>query len=599
MIKIKLIPLLLLFVMNAQGQNEKKIVILHTNDLHSRLNGFAPEFLYTPLKPNDDNTLGGFARIARIINNEKKKNPGITLTCDAGDFLMGTLFHTLEVSTGFQLRLMKRMGYDVISLGNHEFDFGPEKLAAIVSQSQKNGDIPPLILGNAIFSSEDPGDDALEVLYKNKAISRKLIIEREGLKIGFFAVLGRDASEVAPLSKPVTFSKVISFAKEMVSELKTEGCNIIVCMSHSGIEKDKDGNWAGEDVKLARKVRGIDLIISGHTHTILDEPLIVDGVMIIQTGEYGKNIGRLELTWSPTGIRIDNYRLIAVNDELEGDKHIQDQIEIQQDIITRELLKPLDLEYFKPVAENDFLLECNEYGDFKESNLGPLIADALHYYINRNSTGGADISMVAVGVIRDKIVPGVQTPSDIFRVMSLGAGKDNIPGYPLARLYVTGKELKNILEILQVAYKSSSSNFCYYSGVRVQYDPERGFMKKISRIQIVEPDGSLSDVDFSKKNTQLYSVAANRYMLEFIGIIKKMSFGLINVVPKDITGARVTDINTSVIDMNDDETGVQEGKEWLGLLQYIRSMKDSNGNGIPEIDKRYLTPVKSFFEKAE
>ncbi|NMC39441.1 MAG: bifunctional metallophosphatase/5'-nucleotidase [Bacteroidales bacterium] len=597
--KIRLITLLLLFFVIAQGQSEKKIVILHTNDLHSRLNGFAPEFLYTPLKPNDDKTLGGFARIGCIIESEKKKNQGITLVCDAGDFLMGTLFHTLEASTGFQLRLMQQMGYDVVSIGNHEFDFGPEKLAAIVSQSKKNGKIPPLILGNAVFSSKDPGDDDLEALYKDKVISRKLIIERDSLKIGLFSVMGRDASEVAPLSRPVSFSKVVSFAKEMVRELKAEDCDMIICMSHSGIEKGKDGAWGGEDVELARKVRGIDLIISGHTHTELEEPLIVEGVPVIQTGEYGKNVGRIEMTWSPSGIRVNNYRLIAVNDELEGNRQIQDLILRQQDIITRDLLKPLDLEYFKPLAENDFLLESNEYGDFRESNLGPLIADAIHYYINRNTPEGTDISMVALGVIRDKIVPGVQTPADIFRVMSLGAGNDNIPGYPLARLYVTGREMKNILEILQVAYKSSPSNFCYYSGIRVQFDPGRGLMKKIQRIQIVEHDGSLSDVDFSKKNRQLYSVTANLYMLEFFGIIKKMSFGLINVVPKDAAGSRISDMSTSVIDMNKNRAGVQEGKEWLALMEYLCSMKDTNGNGIPEIDRRYLTPVKSFFESAE
>lgn len=596
---MKLISLLLFFFINLQGQSDKKVVILHTNDLHSRLNGFAPEFLYTPLKQFDDKTLGGFARIAGIIDKEKKKNPGITLVCDAGDFLMGTLFHTLEVSTGFQLRLMKQMGYDMVSIGNHEFDFGPEKLAAIVARSQKNGEIPQLILGNAIFSNDDPGDDSLEVLFKNKVINRKLIIERENLKIGFFSVLGKNAQEVAPLSKPVTFLRIIPYAKEMVRELKSDGCNVIVCLSHSGIERGKNGKWGGEDVELARKVRGIDLIISGHTHTLLEEPVIIEGIPIIQAGEYGKNIGRIELTWSSAGTRLNNYRLITVDDEVEGDRHIQNLISDQQDNITSKLLIPLGLEYFKPLAENDFLLECDEYGDFKESNLGPLIADAIHYYINRNSKEGTDISMVAVGVIRDKIVPGVQTPADIFRVMSLGAGKDDIPGYPLARLYVTGKELKNILEILQIAYKSSPSNFCYYSGIKVHYDPGKGFMKKISSIQIVKPGGATTDVDFSKKSTQLYSVAANSYMLEFIGIIKKMSFGLINVVPKDVNGTRINDMSTILIDMNNNDAGLQEGKEWLALIDYISSMKDTNGNGIPEIDRKYLTPLKSFFEIAK
>ena len=84
-------------------------------------------------------------------------------------------------------------------------------------------------------------------------------------------------------------------------------------------------------------------------------------------------------------------------------------------------------------------------------------------------------------------------------------------------------------------------------------------------------------------------------MLEFIGIIKKMSFGLINVVPKDGAGHKVKDMSTMVIDMDENQAGVQEGKEWLALMEYLGSMKDTNGNVIPDIDKQYAVPLKCFF----
>jgi 5'-nucleotidase len=203
--------------------------------------------------------------------------------------------------------------------------------------------------------------------------------------------------------------------------------------------------------------------------------------------------------------------------------------------------------------------------------------------------------MVAAGVIRDRIMPGILTAPDIFRVMSLGSGDDNVPGYALSRMYVTGKELKSILEILQVAYKSSPDDYCYYSGLRVEYNPEKGLLKKIKKIGIVHSDGSVVNVDFSKKNKTLYSVTANSYMLEFMGIIKKMSFGLINVVPKDIVGNKVKDMKTLVIDVDESRVGVQEGKEWLALMEYLSSMKDINGNGIPDIDQKYNVPIKCFF----
>jgi 5'-nucleotidase / UDP-sugar diphosphatase len=581
-------------IMTISAQEEKKIVILHTNDLHSRLNGFAPESAYSPAQTGNDNTKGGFSRIASIIKDEIGKNPASTITIDAGDFLMGTLFHALEVKTGFQLQLMKKMGYDLVCLGNHEFDFGPGKLAEILSQSAKGGEIPAVLLGNAVFSDKDPGDDALKELFLANILSRKLIIDRDGLKIGIFSLLGKDAADVAPRSKPVNFSKQTSFARKMVKELHGEGCDIIICVSHSGVSKDKDGRWAGEDVELAESVTGINVIISGHTHTKLEKPIIINGIPIVQTGEYGMNVGRLTMLWSDGKLSFEDYKLISVDDKIAGDSNIDKMIEDQQNFVTQELLSPLGLKYFDPVAETDFELECNEQGDFKSSNLGPLVADAIHTYVNKHSAAGCDISMVAVGVIRDKIIPGILSAPDVFRIMSLGSGEDNIPGYPLARLFVTGRELKNIMEILQVAYKSSPSNYCFYSGFRVKYNPAKGLLRKIKKIEIVHLDGTVKQVDFSKSNKSLYSLAANSYMLDFIGIIKKMSFGLINVVPKDASGHPVTDMKNAVIDVNEELQGVQEGKEWLALLEFIGSMKDTDNDGIPDIDKKYSVPVQTF-----
>jgi 5'-nucleotidase/UDP-sugar diphosphatase len=588
--------LLFIVYLSLNAQNEKEITILHTNDLHSHLIGFAPESAYTPLVVNNDNTVGGFARIAAIIETEKEKNKGTTLVVDAGDFLMGTLFHSLEVETGFQLRLMKIMGYDVTCFGNHEFDFGPEKLAEIIANSVRDGEIPSLLIGNTVFDKNDSRDDALEKLYTDKVISRKLIMTKDGIKIGFFSLLGKDAVDDSPGATPVTFSKQRSFAKKMVKELKGDKCDIIICLSHSGVKKDKDGEWGGEDVELARKVKGINVIISGHTHTRLDQPVMVNGIPIVQTGAYGQFVGRLSLVYSGGKIKVKSYRLIPVDDKIMGDQHINQLIEEQKEKITSEILKPIGMTYDMKVAETDFQLEGNETGDFKGSNLGPLVADAIRSYVNNHNEKGTDVSMVAAGVIRDKIAPGIEETPDIFKVMSLGSGKDNVPGYPLSRLYVTGKELKSILEILQVAYKSKPDNYCYYSGIRVEYNPEKGLLRKIRKIEVIHPDGKTVNVDFSRKNLTLYSVTANSYMLDFFGIIKKMSFGLINVVPKDFEGHKVTDMKNAVIDMDSKKEGVQEGKEWLALIEFLKAMKDTNGDDIPDIDQKYSKAVKCFFK---
>ncbi len=572
---------------------QEKIVILHTNDLHSRLEGYAPESQYTPLSINDDSTRGGFSRIAAIIKKEKASNPEAFFVVDAGDFLMGTLFHTVEADNGFQLPLMKKMGYDIVCLGNHEFDFGTEKLAKIIESSLENGTLPEILAGNMIFNPKDVRDDGLEELSMRGFIKKTFIIERGGIKAGFFSLLGKNAVDVAPYAKPLTFERQVRYARKAVKELKIKGCDIIICLSHSGLKKSNDGNWEGEDFTLAKKVKGIDIIISGHTHTVIDKPLIVNGTLIVQTGEYGRAIGRIVFSRNGKDIRFENYELIPVDDHIQGDEETEKAIDAQKLFISERILEPFGMKYDDPVAETSIIIDINQQGDLDKSNLGPLVADAIRYYINNHNSSGTDISMVSAGVIRDRITPGIQTPADIFRIMPLGSGKDNVPGYPFSKLYVTGKELKNILEILLVARKSDPDYYCFFSGMRAEYDPDKGLLKKIKKIQIVKPDGTLENVDFSKKNMRLYSISANSYMLEFIGIIKKKSFGLINVVPKNEKGEKVTDMSTTIIDIDENKPGLEEGKEWLALIEYLRQMKDENGNGIPDIDKKYHQPIRS------
>ncbi|MGD0341182.1 MAG: bifunctional UDP-sugar hydrolase/5'-nucleotidase [Bacteroidales bacterium] len=592
--KVLSVLVILLIFLSLQAQTGGKIVILHTNDMHSRLIGYSPESDYTPLTVNDDKTIGGFARIATILHNEEKTNPGNTMVVDAGDFLMGTLFQELEPSTGFELRLMKTMGYDVVCIGNHEFDFGDDKLAEMVSSAAKGGAIPALLLGNIVFDKKKSGDDAIEKLFSSGTMGKTYIMEKNGLKIGFFSLLGKVAVKNAAFAPPLKFSNQVRTARKLVRELKNEKCDIIICLSHSGVTLEKNGQWGGEDVELAKKVRGIDVLISGHTHTKLEKPIMVNGIPVVQAGEHGQYVGKLELTFDKGKVNVDNYSLLPVDDRTAGDPGINKLIEDQKKLVNDEILKPLGMDYSKPVVESSFLLECNEMGDLKGSNMGPLVADAIYSYLNKHTRNGIDVSMVAAGMICDKIIPGFQSAPDIFRIMMMGEGKDNVPGYPLSRIYITGKELKSVLEILQMASKSDPDNYCYYSGIRAEYNPDGGFLKKIKKIDIIDRDGKVKNVDFSKKNKTLYSVAANSYMLAFIGIIKKMSFGLVNVVPKDAAGKVITDMKEAVIDMDETKDGVQEGKEWLALMEYLSLMKDTNGNGIPDVSEKYRIAVQTF-----
>ncbi|MEZ5018577.1 MAG: metallophosphatase [Bacteroidales bacterium] len=283
--RVTLVALLILAVVAVKAQDAKKLTILHTNDFHSHLQGFAPESAYTPLVTDNDPTRGGLARIAGMIKSVREENPGSTLVVDAGDCLMGTLFQALEPSTGFQIPLMKKAGYDVVAMGNHDFDFGPEAYAGIIRKSSQNGEIPVILQGNGVTDPDDTADDAFEAVINEGLVRPWIIKEVNGIRVGLFSLLGKDADESAPYAPPVTFGKIIPAARRLVRVLDREGCDVIICLSHSGISKDKKGGWTGEDVKLARKVKGIDLIITGHTHTLLKEPLVENGVPIVGVGD--------------------------------------------------------------------------------------------------------------------------------------------------------------------------------------------------------------------------------------------------------------------------------------------------------------------------
>lgn len=589
---LTLILLLFAYSFFANAQTVQKITVLHTNDLHSHFQGFAPESDYTPLTTGDDKTVGGFSRIASIIAREKAGNPEGTIVVDAGDCMMGTMFHSMELYSGFELRLMKKAGYDVMALGNHDFDMGPARYARMVNIAASEGPIPELLLSNAVPDPTDVADDSFEELYNTRLLKQYTVIEREGIKIGLFSLIGKDADESAPYAPPVTFASNIKTSRLMVEKLRKMGCSVIICLSHSGVTLAKDGKWEGEDVELARKVKGIDLIVSGHTHTLLEKPIMVDGTPIVQVECAGRYVGKVELNWDGEKVSFGSYRVIPVNDDIAGDPEIQSLIEEQEKNIDFQILKPLGLTCSMPVARASFPLTCVEYGDVASSNLGQFVADAVYRYSNFRGPG-TDISVTAAGIIRDPVLPGVQSVADIFRVMSLGSGSDGVPGYPLSQIYVTGRELKNIIEALLMTSASTPSNYCYYSHLKVTFDPKKGLFNKVIQLELTDKDGKKSIIDTSKKNKRLYSVVSDSYMLDNISLIKKKSFGLLNVVPKNKDGENIQDMKSAVIDFDKSKNGVQEGKEWLALIYFLNGNRGQDSTSLPVIPVYYMSPEYS------
>ncbi len=571
----------------------QQFTILHTNDMHSRLLGFAPSSDYSPETIGDDATRGGFARISTYFEQVEQELDEKPLILDAGDFLMGTVFHTLEPKEGFQLRLMKKMGYDVITIGNHEFDLGINKLGEIIQSASQQGSIPTLLLSNIQFNPNEPEDNLLQELYHQDIIQSSHVLMYHGIKIGFFGLMGDEATMVAPFVRPAAFTDRIVTAKEVSTYLKeTEKVDMVICLSHCGVEKDKKGRWSGEDVELAREVTNIDLIISGHSHSRLLKPLIVNNIPIVQAGSEGQFVGRLDLEWKDQKLSVRDARLIDINDDIPGKAEIQSMIVEYQSKIFEEAFADLDLDTEKALVETDFDLTFSSKGDMASSNLGPLVADAVQWQVNQ--TLHNDFGLVAAGLIRDEIrkgSSGKQLINDMFRILPLGSGVyDDSPGYSLAQVFITAQEVKNVLEAMLLAPKMNPSNYPYWSGIKFKYNPKRILLDQVYEVSMGSEEKGYEIIDLSKKNEKLYSLATDNYVLEFFGLISEVTYGLLKVVPKDEFGQTVEDLNSLLIDANPNEPGLQEMKEWAAIMKYVNKFPDTDGNSIPNIPDYYRVP---------
>ncbi|MGF7139796.1 bifunctional metallophosphatase/5'-nucleotidase [Roseimarinus sediminis] len=575
----------LFFALTLQAQD---LLILHTNDIHSHLNGFSPEAEYTPLLADEDPTRGGLSRIAGFIGTQKEKHPDELLVLDGGDFLMGTLFQTIETDHGFQLRLMKKMGYDFLAIGNHEFDFGPDTLAQIILSARERGPIPQLLCAN-YKGADRSNDERFLQLFADSTILPYSMVERNGYRIGIFGLLGHDAQESIASYYGISIENPKKTARNTARYLKQkEKADLVIALSHSGLARDKKGEWKGEDFSYAKAASDIDIIISGHSHSKLEKPLQAGNAIVVQTGAHGTHVGRIEVRFDSFGKPLVQYQLVPMDDRIAADPSIQNEIDAEVPAIEDKVLSKLDVGFNEKIVETSFDLVMNEHEPGK-SNLGPFVADAIHNTLNQKYQLQADVVLVAAGVIRNNIQTGksgYQNISDLFNVVPLGKGKDGIPGTPLGRVYVNGHELKQVMELVLSVYRIRSSFYLYFSGMRVEYQPHKGLFKKISSIQIGNDQEGYRSIDISKHSRELVAVAANSYMIGFIGHLKSMSKGIVDVVPKNAAGEAVA-IHELILDTDPARDGIQEVKEWLLVYHFVKAFKDADGDGVPEIPEHY------------
>lgn len=596
MIKKILFGFVLILINLSLFADEKRLTIIHTNDLHSHILGFSPRIDYTPNSTGDDSTLGGYARIATFVKNIKQDRQNPVLWLDAGDFSMGTLFHLPIRETGFELNIMKDMGMDVTTIGNHEFDLKPNGLAEILNSALINGSIPEIVSSNFVFSESSSEDDELEKFFKDKTIKPYVVKETDGTRVGIYGMIGKDAVEVAPFSKPIEFRDSIEVSKEMVKILKEqESVDIVVFLSHGGVFENKD---ISEDEITAKQVKGLDLIISGHTSERLKAPLVIDDTTIVHAGKYGQHVGVIDFVLKDKKVKLENYKLVEINDSILGDADIQKKIENYITYIDRNVLSSHNLKFFQTIAETNFDLKK----DIIESNIGNLVADSMRWYVDQleadpdDPTSMVDVALEGRGVIRDNILKGKTgkiAVSDIFVVMPLGLGQDGTMGYPLLASYIYAWELKDALEIMASIAPIKEDKFnLRLSGCKFSYNPNRVIFDRVTEIYLGDEETGYKELDYSKKNKRLYKVVANLYNSMLLSFVKKFTKGILEITPKDKNGKPFKDLKNAIVDRNFQEDGIQEAKQWIALIEYMKSFPDINGNGIPDVPDKYSSRLE-------
>lgn len=261
---------LILLISSLFGYGQDTLVILHSNDTHSQIDPFVSK---------TEGEVGGVIRRYNFINQVRSKNANV-LILDAGDFSQGSPFYNF-FSGAAEVSLMNMMGYDVVCLGNHEFDKGSASLAKQLKKANFT-----IVCANYKF--------------KNRKLARIIkpytVLTINNQRIGVFGLTTNLKGLVSPTTeKEVEYLDPIETAKVMVQILKEkEHCDLIICLSHLGLDQIREEDIS--DKILVNQVNGIDLIIGGHSHDYLATPLELNQTMIVQTGAKGAYLGKIVIT---------------------------------------------------------------------------------------------------------------------------------------------------------------------------------------------------------------------------------------------------------------------------------------------------------------
>ena len=589
----------------AEGctQETNVTTILFTHDLPSH-------FLPQPTAEGGES--GGYARLKTVIDGERAMNPDALLV-DGGDFSIGSLIQTLYTTQAAELRTMGAMGYDAVTIGNHEFDHKGTGFAEMLNSAKaaqqaavelllvdarplENMDayrerfgpvtpvLPTLLEANYAPADDNPDRAFIRSAMEDYGVTDCMTLERGGVTYGLFGLMGVDSDECAPTSG-FTRTDAAEAAKRCVETLKGEGAEIIVCLSHSGTG---DSLASSEDEELAKAVDGIDVIVSGHTHSTLAEPLVVNDTYIVSSGPYCQNLGSLTFSWDDGGEkRLLDYRLIPIDETVAENPEIAGLVEQWKDMVGETYLARYGLTYDEVLTHSDYDLNTPASAVQENNGLGTLVSDAFLWADRTLNAAYADsphtVSVTADGVLRANLPAGDLTVAMAFDVLSMGVGEDGTSGFPLVAVYLTGKELKAAMEVDASVTPIMPAAQLYMSGAKYAFNTKRMFFNRVY-------DAALTDVTFDESGTEnayeiddnaLYRVVTGMYSAQMLGTVKSKSMGLLSLEPKQADGAPVTDFADCILY---DENG-NELKEWYALAAYLEQFGE---DGLPD---RYADPA--------
>ncbi len=629
--------------------DQVQLTLLQTTDMHHRAAGSGASATYSPgdnrdnsglpgSVGNSDTTIGGYARLAHKIAQIRlqKDHPdqgSSVILVDSGDFLMGTVYD-LTAGNPAAFQFFQFMGYDAVTLGNHEFDWSPAGLALLIqnAMTEQNFNIPIVATNMITDGVPHTADDGLEALQAAGAISTaKLITLANGVKIGIIGLLGPTADFYAPAAPPVSFNHTAAFIQGQVDDLRNnQGAHLIVALSHSGI-LDPNGTPAGDDLSLANTVSGIDIIASGHEHAQTDSVITVGNTRIICAGHYGKNLAQLDISLTVgTGITAVQLTNHAINDSIPGDPSMNFVIDTYDKELNAALgaLSP-GLEVNSVLAGTDSAnLETAEAAE--ESGMANLVSDALRNTLQGYVAAGLmpypTIGVVANGNIRSGFSLGQSISfADVYSVLPLGMTLDpaqqDLPGYPLMLVYLNGDSVWNLCQFVAYVIASQDATFMgvlaagtpqqqALYGALSNLNPE--YYLGLSGIQFahgglfggyqVTSVNGYSPTDNQCQNapaaidrndgTRLYPCVLDLYIMLLMqsNDMQALMNGLgIPIVPTNADGTiPVTADNLLEFRLDGDPytAGIQEVKEWQAFLNYLTAKTADGGleSFIPDAD---------------